>query len=416
MSLSACYSLGYLFRTGKFMITRESASAGLTANPAAHIATKRVGINAHLLSNESTYRRAGIHQYIYQSLRNLPTDGDGPQIVLFAPRIEGMADTSQSFSVVYSRWPTERRLVRIAWEQIAWPWLSWRHQIDLLHGMAFVTPVLSPCPTVVTVYDLSFIRFPDRFPAVQRVFLASQTRRSCRSARRVITISDSTRQDVNRLFGVSLDRVDVVRPGVDASYRPLPAADVLSFRKRKGLPERFALHVGTLQPRKNIPILLDALAKITHVDLPLVLVGGKGWMFDEIYRRVEALRIGGRVRFTGYVPDAELPLWYNAATLLVFASVYEGFGMPVVEAMACGTPVIAADTSSIPEAAGNAAILFDPRDPDELADRMAAVLYDANLAATMQEQGLRHARRFSWEHAGLEIAAVYRKALIEHEK
>lgn len=374
---------------------------------------QHIGINAHLLSGEAGYRRAGIHQYIAQVLRHLPREEDEMEYVVFTRHRADFLNRP-GLLIRYSRWPTERRLVRIVWEQLAWPWLAARQQLNLLHSMAFVTPVLSPCPNVVTVYDLSFIYFPDRFPAWQRFYLRSQTGRSCRQSRRVITISESSRQDVHRFFGVPLSRIDVVQPGVDDVYRPLPAADIANFCRRKGLGH-FVLHIGTLQPRKNIPVLLEAFARLTNPALQLVLVGGKGWLFEEIFKRVETLGLQDRVHFTGYVPDDELPLWYNAAALLVFPSVYEGFGMPVVEAMACGTPVIAADSSSIPEAAGAAGLLFAPHDVIELADRIEAVLNDATLASTMRRKGLEQARHFSWERAGRETAAVYHRALKKHE-
>jgi glycosyltransferase involved in cell wall biosynthesis len=375
--------------------------------------TKRgtaVGVNAHLLSGEAGYRRAGIHHYIAQVLRHLPTGDDNPQPVIFTRFSDDLADTP-GLTFVGSRWPTERRSVRIVWEQLVWPWQAWRQKLDLLHSMAFVTPIFSPCPAIVTVYDLSFLHFPERFPRLQRWYLTSQTGRSCRQARRVITISESGRQDVHQFFGVPLPNIEVVYPGVDALYRPLAAAEVDAFRQREHLPERFVLHVGTLQPRKNIPTLLEAFAQLPDPDLHLVLAGGKGWLFDEIFRRVQALGLEKRVRFTGYVADEELPLWYNAATLFVFPSVYEGFGMPVVEAMACGAPVVASRSSSIPEAAGTAGLMFDPHDAADLADRMASVLNDPALSARMQQQGKEHAAKFSWEHAGRQTAVIYRQVL-----
>ncbi|MCP4424064.1 MAG: glycosyltransferase family 4 protein, partial [Chloroflexi bacterium] len=273
---------------------------------------------------------------------------------------------------------------------------------------------LTSRPTVVTVYDLSFMHFPEAFPAAQRLYLTSQTRHACRRASRVIAISESGRQDIRRFFGTPQERIDVVYPGVDGAYRPLPLEDVVAFRRRQGLPERFILHVGTLQPRKNISTLIEAFSQTAPRDAALVLAGGKGWLFDEIFGQVKALGVQDRVRFTGYVPDEDLPLWYNAASLLVFPSLYEGFGMPVVEAMACGTPVAASDASSIPEAAGEAALLFNPQDVAELGDRIMAVLRDPYLAATMREKGLKQAQKFSWQRAGRETAVVYRKAMTKN--
>ena len=368
-----------------------------------------IGINAHLLSGRAGYRRAGIHHYISQLLAHLPLDAGLAYTVFTAPG--EVVSPRPGLHVQPSRWPTEQRLLRIGWEQLVWPLAAARQRLDLLHSMAFVTPLWQPCPAVVTVYDLSFLHYPDSFPRLQRLYLSSQTRRSCRQARRVVAISASGRADVHRFFGVPLDQIDVVRPAVDGQYRPLPAGAVAEFRRRQGLPEQFVLHVGTLQPRKNIPVLLEAMAKLSRPGLPLVLVGGKGWLYDQIFARVAALGLQDQVHFAGYVPDESLPYWYNAATMLVFPSLYEGFGLPVVEAMACGTPVITANVSAMPEAAGDAALLFDPHDAAALAERMASVLGNSDLAATMRHRGLAQARQFDWSHSGRALAATYLAAL-----
>ena len=276
----------------------------------------RVGINAHLLSGEAGYRRAGIHQYIAQVLRHLPWEEGEPTYVVFTQQ-QNLFNDKPGITAVSSRLSTENRWLRIFWEQVVWPWQLRQHRINLLHSMAFVTPLLSRCPAVITVYDLSFYHFPERFPALQRFYLSSQTRRSCQRARRVITISESSRQDVHRFLAVPLDRIDVVVPGVDPIYRPLPETEVTAFRQKHNL-DRFVLHVGTLQPRKNIPVLIQAMAHLDDPTIKLVLVGGKGWLYDDIFRQVQALGLEERVVFTGYVPDDELPLWYNAAALLVF--------------------------------------------------------------------------------------------------
>ncbi len=373
--------------------------------------TKRplVGINAHLLSGEAGYRRAGIHQYIYQVLRHLPREAGDPNYLVFTNQ-EDVAAGKMGLTAVPTRLNTSRRLLRIFWEQFVWPLQARRQGVDLLHSMAFAAPLLSRQTAVVTIYDLSFMRYPERFPAGQRRYLTRMTRRSCRRAARIIAISQSSRRDVHRFFNVPLDRIDVVLPGVDEAYRPLPDEAVRAFRRKKGV-ERFILHVGTLQPRKNIPVLLNAFANLPPSGLKLVLVGGKGWLYDEIFTQVKKLKLEERVLFTGYVPDGELPWWYNAAELLVFPSVYEGFGLPVVEAMACGTPVIASNSSSLPEAVGEAGLLFNPQNAAELADRITAVQQDPALRAKLKEWGLQHAGNFSWDRAGRETAVAYRRAL-----
>jgi glycosyltransferase involved in cell wall biosynthesis len=370
----------------------------------------RVGINAHLLAGGTNYRRAGIHQYIWQVVRHLPAAELGLCPIVYTQQTEALADRP-GLQIVSSRWPTEQRLVRIAWEQVGWPWRAWRDRLDLWHSMAFVLPLIRPCPAIVTIYDLSFIYYPEAFPAWQRLYLKLQTTHACRRAQQIITISESGRQDVAHRFGVPSERIAVVRPGVDPAYRPLPPAEVARFRQEQELPARFVLHVGTLQPRKNLPLLLDAFARLLAPDVELVLVGGKGWLFEEIFAKVEALGLQKRVRFAGYVPDEALPWWYNAAALLVFPSLYEGFGLPVAEAMACGTPVIAANTSSIPEAAGKAALLFEPHDVAGLAERMDLLLADTAVSDPLRQQGPLQAKQFSWERAGRETAVLYQNLL-----
>lgn len=369
----------------------------------------RVGINAHLLFGGASYRRAGIHHYIEQLLRHLPPADDLTYTVWTGPNVTLSLPPGARLHA--SRWPTQQPLVRIAWEQLVWPWAARRLGIEVLHSLAFVTPLLSRLPNLVTVYDLSFLHFPERFPAAKRHYLRSQTRRSCRRAHRVITISEAARQDVHRFMGVPLERIVVAPPGVDERFRPIPAAEVAAFRVRVNAPERFILHVGTLQPRKNLPTLLEAFSRLRDRGVKLVLVGDKGWQYDEIFRRIEALGLNRRVVLAGYAPDEDLPLWYNAASLLVFPSVYEGFGLPVAQAMACGAPVVAADTSSIPEVVGEAAILFDPQDTEALTASLDALLAEPSLAAELRARGLARARAFSWRASAETLATVYRQVL-----
>jgi len=367
-----------------------------------------IGINAHLLATAAGYRRAGIHHYIHQIVRHLPPAA-GTRYTIYT-RLKDGWESRPDMGIAGTRLPTGNRAARIIWEQVAWPFVARRDDLTLLHSFAFAMPRLVSRPVVVTIYDLSFIENPEAFPAAQRRYLEHETAYSCGHAARLVAISESGRRDIHRLYGVPLERIDVVTPGVGDVYRPLPAAQVAAFRREKGLPDAIILHVGTLQPRKNIPTLLDAFARLDRPGVELVLVGGRGWIYEEIFARVEALGLTGRVRFAGYVDDEELPLWYNAAAVLAFPSFYEGFGMPVADALACGTPVVAAATSSIPEAGGEVALYFEPRDADELAERLRQALDDPEVRRNARAAGPAHAARFSWARSGAEMATVYQRA------
>lgn len=364
----------------------------------------RIGLNAQLLAGSATYRSAGIHHYISRLLAHLPMAGSDMDFLAYVNQSGSAALEGLRRRV--TRWPTHQPLVRILWEQFALPmWARW-DSLRLLHGLAFVLPVVRPCPAVVTVYDLSFARFPQFFHGANAAYLRLFTRLACRAAERVIAISESTRRDIAQLYGIPLARIDLARPGVDPIFCPLPREQVQAFRQQRGLPETFILHVGTLEPRKNHLKLLEALARLSTFHL--FCIGGQGWGYEAIYAAVERLNLKERVTFVGYAPAQELPLWYNAATLLAYPSLYEGFGMPVLEAMACGTPVITSNLSALPEAAGEAGMLVSPHDTEELAAAIHRLLSDADLRRQLSQAGLAHAAKFTWERTARQTVHVYR--------
>jgi glycosyltransferase involved in cell wall biosynthesis len=376
----------------------------VTAGDGSHVA-----INAHLLSGRAWYRSAGVHQYIYYLLRHLGQVNDGMRYTVLLG--EGTLPADVGLTALQSRWPTSRAAVRVLWEQLVQPWALQWIRADLVHGPAFAGPLLSSCPVVVTIHDLSFIRFPKLFRPASRFYLAVLTRLSARRARRLIAVSAHTARESTRLLNVPPERIDVVYHGVDPAFRPLPADEVSSLRERRGLPERFVLFVGTLEPRKNLVRLVEAFARVRDGKVGLVLVGGRGWLYDELFARVESLGLDDEVIFAGYVMSDELPIWYNAATVVAYPSVYEGLGLPVLEAQACGTPVLTSNVSSLPEAAGDAALMVDPYDVEAMAAELDRLLADELLRHELRERGLAHARRFSWLRTAQETARVYRCAL-----
>ncbi len=368
-----------------------------------------VAINAHLLSGRASYRSAGVHQYIYHLVRHLGQADDGLRYTVLLG--DGSLPPDALLPVLRSRWPTGKAPNRVLWEQLVQPWVLRRIRADLVHGPVFIGPVRAPCPAVVTIHDLSFMRFPEMFRPANRLYLSVLTRLSARRARRLIAVSAHAAAETTRLLGVPSQRIDVIYHGVDSTFRPLPAEAVASFRQRRGLPERFMLFVGTLEPRKNLVRLVDAFARVGDGGAALVLAGGKGWLYDELFARVEALGLRERVIFPGFVVSEELPLWYNAAAAFVYPSVYEGFGLPVLEAQACGTPVLTSDASSLPEAAGNAALMVDPYDVEALAAELDRLLTDAALRQELRERGIGHAGQFSWSRTAQQTARVYRHAI-----
>jgi len=367
-----------------------------------------VALNAHLLAGAASYRSAGIHQYIANLVRQLPEVASDWHYTVFVGT-EQPLPTAPRLQFQRSAWPTQHPLARILWEQCAQPWALWRARPALLHSLAFVSPLLNPFPSVVTVYDLSFTLPASHFaqrPA-QRLYLTALTAHSCRRARRVIAISASTRHDLVTRFGLAPEKIDLAYPGLDAAFRPLPTAEVEAFRQRKGLPEKFILHVGTLEPRKNLANLIRAFAGLPP-SLSLVLAGGRGWLYHELYALAQNLQLTERIRFPGFIPADELVYWYNAAAVFAYPSVYEGFGMPVIEALACGRPVVTSNVSSLPEAGGEAALLVTPDDVPELATalRRALQLSPAELA-----RGPAHAARFTWRATAEQTVACYQQAL-----
>lgn len=391
-----------------------------------------VGLNAHLLSLTQDYRGAGINGHIYQLLRHLPATrlplhytaflhetGFSAAPVPGEPATTRVADARARLDVRRSRWNTRRPWRRILWEQSALAVLSRR--LDLLHGLAYAVPLLAACPTVITVHDLSFMRFPDAFRPFNRAYLTFITRSATRRAARVIAVSESTRQDVVRFCGVPADRVVVIPNGVSGAFHPVRPGEAAAFRQRQRLPEHFVLFLGTLEPRKNLLGLLEAYALwLERRPQParrhpgrakLVIAGGKGWYYQEIFERTRALGLAGEVIYPGYIPADELPSWYQAADAFVYPSLFEGFGLPVLEAMASGTPVITSNVSSLPEVAGDAALLVDPHDVAGLADAIDRILGDRALAAGLRDAGLARAASFSWPRAAEATAALYWQTL-----
>jgi glycosyltransferase involved in cell wall biosynthesis len=369
-----------------------------------------IGLNAHLLTNQAGFRSAGIHGYMLNTMRWLPKVA--PEGWRFTAMTGAACDLDLSgFGVRRSRFDTRSPIKRIFWEQALQPFQL--GDFDLYHAQAFVSPLILSKPSVVTVFDLSFIHYPQGLTATRRLYLRLLTPLSCRRARRVIAISASTAKDITTAFGIPPEKIDIALGAYDDQrFVPLPVQQVDTFRRENGLPERFWLFVGTLEPRKNLATLINAYAALPQSErLPLIIGGSKGWLYDDIFAAVERHGLSDAIRFTGFLPAENLPLWYNSAETFVYPSVYEGFGLPVVEAMACGTPVITSNASSLPEAAGDAALTVSPHDTAALTQALRQAYHNREWREQARIDGLRQAAGFSWKRTAEITIDSYRKGL-----
>ena len=380
-----------------------------------NLARPRIGLLATLLSTKQNYRGAGLNTYSFQLLHHLPERNQQFEFLAYVSDANYQARSGMMLRK--TSFPTQRPFARIFWEQSFLPLKARRDHLSLLHGLAYATPLLTHVPTVVTVHDLSFLLYPQSFRPGNRLYLSQMTAQSCHRARRVIAVSKATARDIVQLLGVSESKVEIVYNGVDSIYRPLPGAQVEEYRRQADWPEHFMLMVGTIEPRKNHITLLDAYARYRHKvkrPIPLLIGGGKGWYFEKVFERVKELGLERYVHFLGFVALTALPWLYNAASLFVYPSRYEGFGLPVAEAMACGTPAITSSASSLPEVAGDAALMVDPDDSEALAQTMAAVLDDRDRRDAMSKAGLAHADQFRWNTTVEATTEVYARALEKH--
>ncbi len=370
-----------------------------------------IAFNAHLFSGTASYRSAGISVYIVQLLRNLGPHLHDMELHVLAG--DGRLPEDLMMPVHYARRSTAAPWRRIAWEQTALPGVLRRLHARLLHVPAFVGPLFTSCPQVVTIHDLSFLRHPEFFRPANRLYLRTMTRLTCKRARLVLAVSHFTAREVRQWLRLPDERVIPVPNGIDARFRPLPSKEVAAFVERKGLPQRFVLFMGTLEPRKNLVTLIRAFARLKDPSLHLVLAGARGWYYEEIFREIERLGLEERVLCPGFVPASEQVLWYNAARVFAYVSLYEGFGLPALEAMACGTPTVASATTSLPEVCGEGALLVPPQDEVALAEALHRLATDETLRHDLRARGIAQAARFPWSETARKTAAAYRQALHE---
>ena len=288
-----------------------------------------------------------------------------------------------------------------------------RLRADVYHSSYYVMPYLPGVPTVLTFYDLIPILFPEYSTAQARLLFRLATFLALRTASRVIVISRATCRDLLAAYQLSPEKLIVVPLAADPNFRPVSPSEVEQVRHKYALPKDYVLYLGSNKPHKNLVRLIEAFSRVTHHASRAVLAIAGAWdtRYPQSRQRVEALGLGDAVHFVGSVTESDLRALYTGAVAFVFPSLYEGFGLPILEAMACGTPVACSNTSSLPEVAGDAALYFDPTNIESIAHTLDRMLADAELRADLRERGLARASDFSWERTAQETLKVYRKAL-----
>jgi glycosyltransferase involved in cell wall biosynthesis len=285
-------------------------------------------------------------------------------------------------------------------------------RVDILHAPDFALPPTLGAHTVLTVHDLSFMRYPACSPKPLLDYLLAAVPRSVRRAEVILADSQSTRADIVELLRVPEERVVVLYAGVEPRFVRQDGTAIAAVRERYGLRRPFLLGLGTLQPRKNFPRLIRAchlLRERHHIPHQLVIGGGRGWLYEEIEETIVALGVQEHVKMVGFVRDEDLPALYSAAEVFAFPSLYEGFGIPILEAMGCGTPVVTATASSLPEVAGEAALMVGAEDVEALADALWRALDDGALRQTLIARGLAQVQRFTWSSAAAQLLDIYKR-------
>jgi len=382
-----------------------------------------VGINAQLLSFSQNYRNGGISHHIRSLLTALAKWPGKHEYTVFVNGedvIEHLAARHPQITYVPVPWPEGQPTSRIAWEQFTLPSLIRQKHIDVFHSPANVLPELLPRNSagVVTLHDLAFLRFPQVLTRAKRLYHRTFTIRSLQRATMIISVSESTKQDAIELVGIPAGHLQTVYASIDERFSSMAVEEEINaFRQKHGLSQDFLLYLGTLEPRKNITTLIEAYAYLHRAYArteKLILAGGKGWLYEAIYEKIAQLGLQGEVIFPGFVAESEQKLWYSSASAFAYPSLYEGFGLPVVEAMACGTPVVTSNVSSLPEAGSDIALCVEPYSVEAMAEALYKALTDQVFRQRCRAMAAVAAQRFSAQAMAERTVGVYEQAAELH--
>jgi glycosyltransferase involved in cell wall biosynthesis len=368
----------------------------------------RIGINALAADN-----RSGTGRYTTELVKHLAEiDPTNEYIVIVHEDSPLCSDLKGARNFHPAKQPHRSRLGRIWWEQRHLPALIAEKRLDVFHAPAFVLPGRSPAPAITTIHDLVFMRYPETFGYFRRNYFQWAIPRSAYRAAKIIADSEATRRDLVDLLEVEPGRIGVIPLGIgEEFFEPATPDAVEQARRQLHLPERYILTVGTIEPRKNLVRLLDAYDAIKHRlgrRCPaLVLVGRKGWKYEDVFARIAQQGLQGDVIWSDFLSDEHVRAVYQRAALFVCLSLHEGFGLPLLEAMASGVAVVASDCSSLPEVVGDAGVLVDPMNVPAVADALTGLLTDEGRRAELADRGRERARGFSWQLTARRTLAIY---------
>ena len=355
---------------------------------------------------------SGVENAIFNLARALAKHGSEAYTLLLPVHARQNDLTTGRFATRRCGLPGRTRAGRILWEQLRLPALLAKEGFDLLHAPGYLMPLRTPCPVVISVYDIIALLFPDLCKTLNVVNFRLNLPLSIRRADAIIVPSASTRNDLTARWPAVAEKIYDIPLAVSGQFRPcIDEACNTEVRRKYRLPDRFVLFIGQQEPKKNIPKLLEAyheLRRNTDVQTALVIAGGRGWGCAEIDRTVERLGLADRTVFPGFVDEQDLPVLYSLADVFAFPSLYEGFGLPPLEAMACGTPVVTSNRGSLPEVVGDAAVIVDPDDSRQIAQGLHDVLTDPQRQQAMSEAGRERARLFTWQKVAQATEDLYR--------
>ncbi|MCX7717823.1 MAG: glycosyltransferase family 4 protein [Candidatus Sumerlaeaceae bacterium] len=355
--------------------------------------------------------KSGVGQYIAGLLPALAEacSADLLRVYCTAENVKNYRFPAANLEAVVWGLPESRRTMRLLNEYVRLHAELRRERFDLFHGLSNFLPPVKVCPYVVTIHDLSYFVHPHRCPWLRRHYWYAMTRRTVAVADAIITDSEHSRRDIEHFFPQVRGQIRVVYPAAHPRFSPTEQDSDARDREALGIRRPYLLYVGTLEPGKNVERIIQAFDRLAsrHPEHELLLAGDRGWLFEGIFEAARRATARDRIRFLGHVADEIVPALMRGCDLFVFPSLYEGFGLPPLEAMACGAPVVTSTASSIPEVVGDAALQIDPLSTDELASAMHRVLAEPSLRADLRARGPERARQFSWQRAAAETRSVY---------